>query len=64
MSDPVNRTSLSNGLRLLISEVSYEIEKHSFFDVVVGSSMNFLDRTVEDAQRTLYGKLCTFLRDL
>ena len=47
-------------------ETAKEIVQHRFdpFDVVVGCKINKLDPTVEDAQRRLYGKLCTFLRDL
>jgi triacylglycerol lipase len=47
-------------------ERAENIVEHRFdhFDVVVGSRMNLADRSVEDAQRRLYGKLCTFLRDL
>jgi len=47
-------------------ERAKNIVQHRFdhLDVVFGSKINFLDRSVEDAQRRLYGKLCTFLRDL
>ena len=42
------------------------IVQHRFdhFDVVLGSKINMLDRSVEAAQRNLYRELCTFLRDL
>ena len=47
-------------------EKAENIVQHRFdhLDVVVGSKINLVDRSVEDAQRRLYGKLCTFLRDL
>ena len=47
-------------------ERAENIVQHRFdhFDVVVGCKLNFADRSVEDAQRRLYGKLCTLLRDL
>ena len=47
-------------------ERAENIVQHRFdhLDVVVGCKFNKLDPTVEDAQRRLYGKLCTYLRDL
>jgi triacylglycerol lipase len=54
------------GEGIFTREKAENIVEHRFdhFDVVVGSRMNLADRSVEDAQRRLYGKLCTFLRDL
>jgi triacylglycerol lipase len=47
-------------------ERAENIVQHRFdhLDVVFGSKINLLDNAVEDAQRRLYGKLCTLLRDL
>jgi triacylglycerol lipase len=47
-------------------ERAERIVQHRFdhLDVVFGSKINLFDRPVEAAQRRLYGKLCTFLRDL
>ena len=47
-------------------ERAENIVQHRFdhLDVVFGSKINLLDRSVADAQRRLYGKLCTYLRDL
>lgn len=47
-------------------ELAEKVVQHRFdhLDVVFGSKINLVDRSVEDAQRRLYGKLCTFLRDL
>ncbi len=47
-------------------ELAEKVVPHRFdhLDVVFGSKINLVDRSVEDTQRRLYGKLCTFLRDL
>ncbi len=47
-------------------ERAENIVQHRFdhLDVVAGCKLNLADRSVDDAQRRLYGKLCTLLRDL